>query len=312
MRDPYQVLGVPKSATAADVKKAFRKLAKQHHPDQSKAADAKEKFAEVNAAYEILGDEAKRGQFDRGEIDAEGKPRFQGFEGFRNAGAGGPGFEGFEFNFGGPGGQGFRRGGGAGGAEQGFDPQDILSELFGRGRGGGGGARRRRGEDVSGEVTISLPEAASGASAFVGMPDGRTLEAKIPAGVEDGQTIRLRGQGAPGVNGGEAGDALITIRVAPHPNFKVDGRDLRADLTVPLEDAVLGGPVQAPTLTGAVELKIPANASSGRQMRLRGKGLPAFGSKPAGDLFLTLRIALPDPPDPELKALMEKRRAARG
>jgi DnaJ-class molecular chaperone len=310
MRDPYKVLGVAKSASAADVKKAFRKLAKQHHPDHSKDPKAKEKFAELNSAYEILGDETKRGQFDRGEIDAEGKPKFQGFEGFRGSGAegagGAQGFEGFDFNFGGGGP--FRRG--AAGGAQGFDASDLFSELFNR-RGGGASSRSRRGEDVSGSVTITLPESATGTSAYVAMPDGRTLEAKIPAGVEDGQTIRLKGQGEEGSGGGDPGDALITIKVAPHATFKLDGRDVRADLPVPLEDAVLGGAAQAPTLTGAVEVKIPADASSGRTLRLRGRGLPAFGSKPAGDLFLTIKIMLPDPPDAELHALMQKRRAAR-
>ncbi|MBL8587548.1 MAG: DnaJ domain-containing protein [Methylobacteriaceae bacterium] len=313
MRDPYSVLGVAKGASAADVKKAFRKLAKTHHPDQSKDPKAKERFAEINAAYEILGDETKRGQFDRGEIDAEGKPRFQGFEGFHQAGgrggAGGRGFEHFEFNFGGGGGPfgGARAGAGAGG----FDPSDLFSELF-RGRGGSGGGRRpARGEDVSGAVTIGLPEAVAGTTARVALPDGRTLEARIPAGIEDGQAIRLKGQGG-SAQGGEPGDAIITIRIAPHPTFRVDGRDLRADLTVPLEDAVLGGPVQAPTLDGAVELNLPPNSSSGRTLRLRGKGLPAQGGKPQGDLFVTLRIALPDPPDAELEALMRRRRDSRG
>jgi DnaJ-class molecular chaperone len=307
MRDPYQVLGVPKSASAADVKKAFRKLAKQHHPDQSKDPKAKEKFAEANAAYEIVGDEKKRAQFDRGEIDAEGKPKFAGFEGFRQGGGAGAGqgFEGFEFNFGGAPGGGFKRGGAAGGSA-GFDPSDLFSELFGRGRAGAG--RSRRGDDVSGETTISLLEAVTGSDTLVHMPDGRTLQARIPAGIEDGKTIRLKGQGGPGQSGGEAGDALITIRVAPHPVFKVDGRDLRADFAVPLADAVLGGEVAAPTLTGAVELKVPPNSSSGKVMRLRGRGLPAAGSKPAGDLFLTVKIALPEAPDPELEALMRKRR----
>lgn len=306
MRDPYQVLGVAKSASAADVKKAFRKLAKQHHPDHSKDPRAKEKFAEVNAAYEIVGDEAKRAQFDRGEIDAEGKPKFAGFAG---AGAGGHGFEGFEFNFGGgPGG--FKRGGATGGGAGGFDPSDLFSELFGRGRGGAG--RARRGEDINGEVTISLADAVTGAETLVGMPDGRTLQARVPPGIEDGKTIRLKGQGGPGGGGGEAGDALITVRVAPHPLFRVEGRDLRADFSVPLEDAVLGGAVQAPTLTGAVELKVPPGSSSGKTMRLRGKGLPAVGGKPAGDLLLTVKIALPDPADHELEALMRSRRARRG
>jgi DnaJ-class molecular chaperone len=307
MRDPYQVLGLARGASAADVKKAFRRLAKAHHPDQSKDPKAKEKFAEVNAAYEILGDEGKRGRFDRGEIDAEGKPRFQGFEGFGRGHGGGSGAEHFEFNFGegGP----FGRHAGAGGGAQGFDASDLFSELFRRG--GAAGARRpRRGEDVTGSVTIGLAEAVHGTSARVAMPDGRTLEARIPAGIEDGQAIRLKGQGEQ-VSGGENGDAIVTVRVAPHPTFRVEGRDLRADLPVPLEDAVLGGPVQVPTLDGAVEMTLPANSSGGRTLRLRGKGLPAQGGKGQGDLLVSVRIMLPDPPDPELEAGMRRRRAAR-
>lgn len=303
MRDPYQVLGVAKSASAADVKKAYRKLAKALHPDQNKDPKAKEQFAEVNSAYEILGDEAKRGQFDRGEIDADGKPRFHGFGGFdpRHAqGAGGPGAEHFEFNFGGGGP--FGRGGAGG-----FDASDLFADLL-RGR---GGARRSRGEDVNGTVTIGLADAVKGTTTRVALPDGRTLEARIPAGIEDGQAIRLKGQGGPGAHGGEAGDAIVTIRVAPHPVFRIDGRDLRADLAVPLEDAVLGGPVQAPTLDGAVELTLPPNSSSGRTLRLRGKGLPATGGKAQGDLFVTVKIVLPEPADPDLEALMRRRREAR-
>lgn len=310
MRNPYDVLGVAKTASGAEIKKAFRKLAKQHHPDQSKDPKAKEKFAEVNSAYEILGDEAKRGQFDRGEIDAEGKPRFQGFPG---GGAGFDprqgGFEHYEFSGGSP----FGRGG----AQGGFDASDILSELFGGGRGrgprgpGGFGGGPAKGEDVSGTVTISLNEAVAGTTTRVILPSGRTLEARIPAGIEEGQTIRLKGQGSPGM-GGAAGDALITVKIAPHPSLKIDGRDLRTDVAVPLEDAVLGGRVQVTTLDGAVEMSVPAYTSSGRTLRLRGKGLPASGKKPQGDLFVTLRIVLPATPDPELEALMKKRREAKG
>ena len=311
MRDPYQVLGLARGASAADVKKAFRKLAKTHHPDQSKDPKAKEKFAEINAAYEILGDEGKRGQFDRGEIDAEGKPRFQGFHGFEGFGrgqGGASGAEHFEFNFGdgGP----FGRRGGAGGGAQGFDASDLFSELFRRGGAGAAGRRPRRGEDVTGSVTIGLAEAVHGTSARVAMPDGRTLEARIPAGIEDGQAIRLKGQGEQ-VAGGENGDAIVTVRVSAHPTFRVEGRDLRADLPVPLEDAVLGGPVQVPTLDGAVEMTLPANTTGGRTLRLRGKGLPAQGGKAQGDLLVSVRIMLPDPPDPELEAAMRRRRAAR-
>ena len=305
MRDPYTVLGVAKTADLAEIKKAYRKLAKKFHPDQSKDPKAKDKFAEVSAAYEILGDETKRGQFDRGEIDAEGKPRFQGFEGF-GAGAGpggfsrrapGGGFEHFEF----------RTGPGGGG----FDAGDIFSELFGAARrgGAGGGAQGRtslpRGEDVSAQISVSLREAVHGGKSRVTLPTGKTLEVTVPAGIEDGQTIRLKGQGQPSAYGGEAGDALVTVKIAKHPYFRVDNRDLRLDLPLTLYEAVLGAKVNVPTLDGKVELTVPAGSNGGRTLRLRGKGLPNPGGTP-GDLLVTLRIVLPDGSDPDLTALAEK------
>ncbi|MEW6436490.1 MAG: DnaJ C-terminal domain-containing protein [Pseudomonadota bacterium] len=308
MRDPYTVLGVAKTADLAEIKKAYRKLAKKYHPDQSKDPKAKDKFAEVSAAYEILGDEAKRGQFDRGEIDAEGKPRFQGFEGF-GAGAGpggytrrapGGGFEHFEF----------RTAPGAGGAA-GFDAGDLFSELFGAARRGGAGGSQQsrtsvpRGEDVSAEINVSLREAVHGGKSRVTLPTGRTLEVSVPAGVEDGQTIRLKGQGHPSAYGGEAGDALVTVKIAKHPYFRVDNRDLRLDLPLTLYEAVLGAKVNVPTLDGKVELTVPAGSNGGRTLRLRGKGLPNPGGTP-GDLLVTLRIVLPEGTDPDLTALAEK------
>lgn len=310
MRDPYTVLGVQKSADMAEIKKAFRKLAKKYHPDQSKEPKAKEKFAEVGAAYEILGDDKKRAAFDRGEIDAEGKPRFQGFEGFGAGGPGsgrraqagaGPGFEHFEFNFGGgrPGGHG-------------FDPSDILGDLFGGGTPGGrrGGARGAggpppRGEDVAASVTVGLAEAAQGATVRVTLPSGRALDVTAPAGIEDGKQIRLKRQGQPSASGGEPGDAIVTVRIAKHPYFRVDGRDLRLDLPVALYEAVLGAKVNVPTLDAAVELAIPSGSNGGRTLRLRGKGLPN-PKGPAGDLLVTLRIVLPDEADAELLHLMRK------
>ncbi len=308
MRDPYTVLCVAKSADAAAIKSAFRKLAKKFHPDQSKEPKAKEKFAEVSAAYEILGDEKKRAAFDRGEIDAEGKPRHPGFEGF-GAGPGfgrrahaGAGFEGFEFNFGTG-----RAGSGAG--AQGFDANDIFSELFG-GAAGRRGARGTsapppRGEDIQASVTISLNEAAQGAAARVTLATGRTLEVTVPAGIEDGKQIRLKRQGHQSLGGGEPGDAIVTVKIAKHPFLRVEGHDLRLDLPVTLYEAVLGGKVNAPTLDGAVELAIPPGSNGGRTLRLRGKGLPhAHGG--AGDLLVTLRILLPDESDPELANLMRK------
>jgi DnaJ-class molecular chaperone len=301
MRDPYTVLGVARNAAAADIKKAFRKLAKTWHPDQSKDPRAKEKFAEVNQAYEILGDDKKRGQFDRGEIDAEGKPR--GFEGFGSGGfrpGGGPG-GGFHYEF--------RTDGDPRAGHAGFDAGDIFADLFGFGgkRGAGQAHQARpRGEDVAATATVSLVEAVRGGKTRVIMPTGRTLEVPVPAGIEDGKQIRLKGQGNPGPAGGEAGDALITLRVAKHPLFRIDGRDLRMDLPITLYEAVLGGKVNAPTLDGAVELGVPPGSSSGRTLRLRGKGLPASGGQPAGDLYATLRIVLPAAADPDLADLMRR------
>jgi DnaJ-class molecular chaperone len=293
MRDPYVVLGVAKSAGADEVKRAFRRLAKKFHPDQNRSdPKAKEKFAEANAAYEILGDEKKRAQFDRGEIDAEGKPRFQGFEGF---GAGRPGFEHFEFSTDFAGGR--RRHGG-------IDPTDIFSELFGaRGPGQRSQPRSERGEDVAASVTITLAEAVLGGEARVTLPNGRTLEVRVPAGIEDGKSIRLKGQGRAGSRGAPAGDAIVTVRVARHPFLRVDGRDLRLDLPLTLYEAVLGAKIKVPTLAGTVELVVPPGSNGGQTLRLRGKGIAAQG-QPPGDLLVTLRIVLPDKADGDLEGLM--------
>ena len=301
MRNPYDVLGVPKSASAGEIKSAFRKLAKKYHPDQSKEPRAKERFAEVGSAYEILGDEKKRGAFDRGEIDAEGKPRAPQFEGFgfgREPGAGSADLHGFGFDFG-PGG--FAAGGS-------IDP-DILSELFGGGGRRGGGRSRpqaSRGEDIAVTVAAPLTTVAHGGSIRVALPTGRTLDATVPAGIEEGKAIRLRGQGQPGQRGGPAGDVIITIRYAPHPVFKVEGRDLRLDLPVTLYEAVLGGKVRVPTLGGEVEMSISPGMSGGRVLRLRGKGMPASAGQQAGDLLATIRIVLPNAVDSELTELMRK------
>ena len=302
MRDPYSVLGLAKDASAADVKSAYRRLAKKFHPDQSKEPKAKDRFAEINSAYEIVGDDKKRGAFDRGEIDAEGKPRapsFEGFEGFSGArrsgrtGAGGDSQH-FSFDFGDAGGR------------AGIDP-DILAELFG-GRGGGASRSRApaRGDDVAVSAIIPLAMAVSGGSARVALPSGKTLDVAIPAGVEEGQQIRLRGQGQPGTGKAPAGDALVTIRYAPHPLFKVEARDLRLELPITLYEAVLGAKVRAPTLAGEVEIAVPPGASSGRTLRLRGKGLPPTAGSPQGDLLATLRIVLPATMDAELVETMRR------
>lgn len=310
MRDPYEVLGVPRDASAATIKSAFRKLAKKHHPDAN-ANDPKAaaRFAEVNTANEIIGDEAKRKQFDRGEIDAEGKPRFQGFPGGGRGGrAGGAGgFEQYNFRTGPGGGAGF--GAGAGGFE------DILNSMFGGAagmRGGGRGGGQAFDFDAGGfapdldltvAMTVSLEESAKGIEKRVRLPTGKELNVKIPAGVTAGQQIRLKGQGESAA-GHRPGDLLITVNIAPHPYFKIDGNDLRLDLPITLYEAVLGAKVRVPTLTGAIELSIPKNTSSGRIFRLKGKGLPKGDA--TGDLFVTTRIILPDGHDAELEALMQK------
>lgn len=301
MRDPYDVLSVPRGASEAEIKKAFRKLAKTHHPDRSKDPKAKEKFAEISSAYELLSDSAKRGQFDRGEIDAEGKPRFRGFEGFGGPG-GGPGFgTGRSYKtFTWP-----PSGGGDGG---GFSAEDIF-DLFG-GLGGRGQTRGRTqqqapgGQDVTAEVTVPFVEWASGAKVRVQVPNGRELDVGIPAGIEDGKVIRLKGQGAASPHGGPAGDLLITVHVAPHPQFRVDGKNLRVEVPVSLYEAVLGAKVRVPTLDGTVELTLPPRTTGKGALRLKGKGVQ---TKPTpGDLLVSPRVVLPEGPDAELEALARR------
>ena len=301
MRDPYDILGLAKAASAAEVKSAFRKLAKKYHPDQSKEPRAKDRFAEIGAAYEILGDEKKRAAYDRGEIDAEGKPRAPQFEGFgfgRRPGGqpnDGADFRHFDFGTGE-----FSSGGGAS-----IDP-DVLAELFGARATGRG--RSARGEDVAISATVSLATAAAGGSVRVVLPTGKTLDVAVPAGVEDGKQIRLRGQGRPGGRGAPVGDAIVTVHYAPHALFKVEGRDLRFDLPITLYEAVLGARVRVPTLSGEVEMAIPPGTNGGRVLRLRGKGLPASGDAAHGDLLATLRIAMPPAEDADLTKLMRRLR----
>lgn len=298
MRDPYEILGVARTATAKDIKSAFRKLAKKYHPDQNpNDPKAKDRFNAANQAYEILGDETKRAAFDRGEIDGEGKPRFQGFEGAaqgdpfagfrRGAGAGGRSSR-FEFRAGGPDGAGF-------GAE------DIFGDLFGSAfsRGGAGAAPRSGGRaaDTAANLDITLEEAASGAHVSVAFPNGRKLAVKLPRYVEDGQTIRLKGQGENG------GDALVKLRIKSHPRYRVEGRDLHLDLFVDLKDAVLGAKLPVETVKGRIAVTIPPWSGSDKVLRLKERGLP-LKTAGDGDLYVHVRIMLPAEGRDELEALV--------
>jgi DnaJ-class molecular chaperone len=321
MRDPYEVLGVERTASAAEIKKAFRKLAKKYHPDQNPDPKAKAKFAEANSAYEVVGDKEARAKFDRGEIGPDGKPTFQGFGG----GAGGPGFggfrgfEGFDPREGfqtsrGPGGstRTFRwsnRGGPRGGGG-GFSADDILSEILGGGFRGDDGPetttapRNTRGQDATATVAVTLEQLAHKEKVRVDLPTGKTVELTVPPGTQAGKTIRLKGQGYPSAMG-PAGDALVTVDFVPHPKFRAEGEALRIDVPVTLDEAVLGAKVRVPTLDGPVSVTVPPNSSSGRVLRLKGKGLPRADGT-IGDMLVSLKIVLPEGGDPELEALAKK------
>lgn len=282
-KNPYDVLGVKKDATEADIRRAYRALAKKHHPDLNpgnKVAEAT--FKEISAANELLSDKDKRAAFDRGEIDETGaeRPRAYSYQDFADSGAGTK----------------YRQ-------TQGASPEDLddLFSFFGRGaRGGEGGGFRMQGEDRQYILTVDFLAAVNGAKQRLELAPGKSLEVSIPAGVQDGQVLRLGGQGGAGIGGGPAGDALIEIHIASHPLFRREGNDIHVDLPVTIGEALLGGKVTVPTPTGAVAMTVPAHSNSGTVLRLRGKGV---GGK--GDELVTLKVTLPAEADPELESFLK-------
>jgi len=303
-RDPYQELGVSRGASADEVRKAFRKLAKQNHPDTNpNNKEAEERFKRVSAAFDILGDVDKRKKFDAGEIDADGRETARGFAG--GSGPWGPGP--------GPGAGGFSRRSGGFNPDEGVDLGDILGEMFGGGgggaaaggrggRGAGFGGFTQRGSDVRARLEIDLEDAIRGGKKRIAFSDGRTIDVTIPKGAQEGQTLRLKGQGHPGRGG--PGDAFIELSIAAHPIFRQEGEVLIMDVPVTVYDAVLGGKVEAPTPDGPVTLTVPAGANTGTRLRLKGRGL-SDSKGHRGDLFARLTVVLPDTVDPELEALSE-------
>lgn len=285
--DPYTVLGVPHGATDDQIRKAYLKLVKELHPDVNPAKTAEERFKKVTAAHEILGDPERRRQFDTGEIDATGEPRRQTW---RPQGAAG--------------------GGGARGRSGPIfeDFGDVFSDLFsGGGRAGArGGNFATRGRDVRYTLDVDFLEAVQGAKKRVTLPDAGVLDLNVPEGVTDGQVLRLRGRGEPGIAGGETGDALVEIHVRPHRDFRREGDDILLDLPITLDEAVLGGKVEVPTAGGRVQLTIPKGTSSGQVLRLKGKGVRNATTGATGDELVTVRIVLPDTIDEGLSYFLSE------
>jgi DnaJ-class molecular chaperone len=282
MKDPYQILGVQRSDDAAAIRAAYRKLAKTHHPDLNPGKpEAAERFKEISAAYELLSDAEKRARFDRGEIDAAGNevPPQRPF--YRDFSEGPSGHRRYQGN---------------------IDPEDLES-IFAQAFGGGGAGRGQRftarGADAHYTLTVSFLDAANGTTRRITMPEGKTLDVRIPAGVQDGQIIRLKGQGMPGLGGGPSGDALVEIAVAPHPLFQREGDDVIVELPVTIKEAVVGATLEVPTIKGKVRLTIPPGSGTGTRLRLRGRGIRQ------GHQFVELHIVHPPGEEPELAEFLK-------
>jgi len=281
--EPYSVLGVKRDATQDEIRTAYRQLAKKLHPDLNPGdRQAEEKFKQVAAAYDLLGDPEKRARYDRGEIDASGaeRPRERYYRDFH-----GPRAEEHTYST-------------SGGFADFMESEDILREMFGRG--GGRTTLHLRGQDVLYRLPVEFLEAVNGATKRITMPEGGTIDVVIPKGTRDGQVLRLRGKGGPGIGGGEPGDALVEIEVAPHRFFTRKGDDIHLDLPISLPEAVLGAKLDVPTPSGPVRMTVPKGANTGTVLRLRGKGVVRSDGK-SGDEYVTLKIVLPERSDPEIE-----------
>ena len=290
MTNPYETLGVAKTATPDEIRKAFRKSAKKYHPDLHPGdAPAEAKFKELNAANDLLSDPEKRGKFDRGEIDAEGQPVQERayYRDYAQTGAGA--------RYRSAGGQTGPGMGAPGGVD---DMGDIFSSFFQE-----QSTRPRRGRDRSYRLDVPFLDTITGATERLTLPDGSALDVRIPPGLEDGQVLRLRGKGEPGAQGGPAGDALISVSVFPHAFYRREGSDLTLDLPVTFSEAILGAKLPVPTPGGPVTLTIPPRSDAGTRLRLRGRGVAAHGTVPAGDLYVILRLVT-GPVDPALETFL--------
>lgn len=295
MRDPYLTLGVPRTATSDDVKKAYRKLAKEHHPDLKPGVSGdEERFKEISAAYAILSDPDKRARYDRGEIDANGTERHDPRSGYR-----------------GPGARGRAAGAGPDDGGFGFGPEDFFHDLFGRKRQAGASASgtgagvKAKGSDIAYSLTIPFLDAAQGTKRRISLSNGKSIDVAVPPGTEDQQKLRLKGQGLPGLGGAGAGDAIVEINVEPHPFFTRQDGDIHVEVPVTLYEAVLGASIRVPTVSGPVSVKVPPGSNTGSMLRLRGKGVVSQKSKQTGDQYVKLKVVLPDPPDSELVKIIE-------